>query len=150
MVVETAPAFAIVDEPVSLSLRVEDLGAAPAGGGYVPLLIALDGTEPMRFEVPVNRSVELPVTLQRGGVNVLQVSTPPAPGELTDRNNAAIVSINGVRDRLRVLLVSGEPYPGERTWRNLLKSDSGGRPGALHHPAAAGEAGLRAGVRARR
>ena len=29
VVVETAPAFAIVDEPVSLSLRVEDLGAAP-------------------------------------------------------------------------------------------------------------------------
>ena len=124
VVVETAPAFAIVDEPVSLSLRVEDLGAAPAGGGYVPLLISLDGTEPLRFEVPVNRSVTLPVTLQRGGVNVLQVTTPPATGELTDRNNAAIVSINGVRDRLRVLLVSGEPYPGERTWRNLLKSDS--------------------------
>ncbi|HVH02052.1 MAG TPA: hypothetical protein VM891_03720, partial [Amaricoccus sp.] len=124
VVVETAPAFAIVDEPVSLSLRVEDLGAAPGGGGYVPLLISLDGTEPLRFEVPVNRSVELPVTLQRGGVNVLQVTTPPAAGELTDRNNAAIVSINGVRDRLRVLLVSGEPYPGERTWRNLLKSDS--------------------------
>ena len=124
VVVETAPAFAIVDEPVSLSLRVEDLGAAPGGGGYVPLLISLDGTEPLRFEVPVNRSVELPVTLQRGGVNVLQVSTPPAAGELTDRNNAAIVSINGVRDRLRVLLVSGEPYPGERTWRNLLKSNS--------------------------
>ena len=45
-------------------------------------------------------------------------------GELTDRNNAAVVSINGVRDRLRVLLVSGEPHAGERTWRNLLKSDS--------------------------
>ena len=45
-------------------------------------------------------------------------------GELTPRNNEAVVSINGVRDRLRVLLVSGEPYPGERTWRNLLKSDS--------------------------
>jgi len=125
VVVETAPAFAIVDEPVSLSLRIEDLGAAPGNGGYVPLLISLDGTEPVRFEVPVGRSVELPVTLTRGGVNVLQVTTPPAAGELTDRNNAAIVSINGVRDRLRVLLVSGEPYPGERTWRNLLKSDSG-------------------------
>ena len=74
--------------------------------------------------MPVNRSVTLPVTLQRGGVNVLQIATPEVAGELTERNNAAIVSINGVRDRLRVLLVSGEPYPGERTWRNLLKSDS--------------------------
>lgn len=125
VVVETAPAFAIVGESVSLRLRVEDLGEAPGGGGFVPLEVALDGSEPLRFDVPVNRAVNLPVTLQRGGVNVLQISTPAVAGELTPRNNAAIVSINGVRDRLRVLLVSGEPYPGERTWRNLLKSDSG-------------------------
>ncbi len=123
VVIETAPAFAIVDETVSLVLKVEDTGAAPAAGVSVPLLISLDGTEPLRFDVPLNRSVTLPVTLTRGGVNVLQISTPVAAGELTDRNNAAVVSINGVRDRLRVLLVSGEPYPGERTWRNLLKSD---------------------------
>ncbi len=73
---------------------------------------------------------------------------PTAEGELTDRNNAAVVQINGVRDRLRVLLVSGEPHAGERTWRNLLKSDSVGGPRALHHPAPAGEAGRRAGRRA--
>jgi hypothetical protein len=57
-------------------------------------------------------------------MNVLQFSVPTATGEITDRNNAAVVQINGVRDRLRVLLVSGEPHPGERTWRNLLKSDA--------------------------
>lgn len=43
---------------------------------------------------------------------------------MTDRNNAALIQMNGVRDRLSVLLVSGEPHPGGRTWRNLLKSDS--------------------------
>ena len=45
------------------------------------------------------------------------------PGELTTVNNRAVVSIDGVRDKLRVLLVSGEPNAGERTWRNLLKSE---------------------------
>jgi hypothetical protein len=35
-----------------------------------------------------------------------------------------VVSIDGVRDKLRVLLVSGEPHAGERTWRNLLKADA--------------------------
>ena len=44
--------------------------------------------------------------------------------ELTLVNNRGVVSIDGVRDKLRVLLVSGEPHPGERTWRNLLKSDA--------------------------
>jgi uncharacterized membrane protein len=57
-------------------------------------------------------------------MNILQFSTPDMSGELTDRNNAAVVQINALRDRLRVLLVSGVPHPGERTWRNLLKSDS--------------------------
>lgn len=124
VVIETAPAFAIVDEAVSLTLRVEDLGAAPETGGMAVLSIALDGGEPLDFQIPLNQSVSLPVTLTRGGANTLRVSTPGRSGELTDRNNAQIVSINGVRDRLRVLLVSGEPYPGERTWRNLLKSDA--------------------------
>lgn len=124
VVIETAPAFAIVGEAVSLRLKVEDRGAAPTPEGPVDLSISLDGAEPQRFSVPVNRSVTLPVTLTRGGMNVLEIATPEVEGELTARNNAAIVSINGVRDRLRVLLVSGEPYPGERTWRNLLKSDS--------------------------
>ncbi|MCB1371667.1 MAG: hypothetical protein KDJ83_12320, partial [Rhodobacteraceae bacterium] len=124
IVIETAPAFAIIDEPVSVTLRVEDIGVAPESGGFAPLTIALDGTMPLRFDVPVGESVTVPVTLGRGGANVLEFATPQVAGELTERNNAAVVSINGVRDRLRVLLVSGEPYPGERTWRNLLKSDS--------------------------
>ncbi len=124
MTVETAPAFAIVGEPVSLVLKVEDAGADPEPGGFASLAISLDGAEPLEFDVRVGESVTLPVTLQRGGANVLQISTPEVAGELTPRNNSAVVSINGVRDRLRVLLVSGEPYPGERTWRNLLKSDS--------------------------
>ena len=124
VVVETAPGFAIVGEPVSLSLRVEDLGADPEPGGTAPLTITLDGTDTLRFDVPLGQTVTLPVTLTRGGTNVLEIATAAVPGELTDRNNATVVSINGVRDRLRVLLVSGEPYPGERTWRNLLKSDS--------------------------
>jgi hypothetical protein len=73
---------------------------------------------------PGGPDLELPVTLPHGGMNVLQFSVAPVEGELTDRNNAAVVQINGVRDRLRVLLVSGEPHAGERVWRNLLKSDA--------------------------
>ncbi|SFP79759.1 hypothetical protein SAMN04488047_1133 [Tranquillimonas alkanivorans] len=125
LVVENAPAFAIIDEEVTLSLRLEDQGAVPAGeGGTAPLRIAVDGGEPQEFQVPVGETLELPLTLTHGGANVIQFVTPEAEGELTDRNNAAVVQINGVRDRLRVLLVSGEPHAGERTWRNLLKSDS--------------------------
>lgn len=123
LIVKNAPAFAILGEEVMLTLRIEDQGAAP-GESAVDLTIAVDDSEPQTFRVPVGEDLDLPVTLPHGGMNVLQFSTPAAEGELTDRNNAAVVQINGVRDRLRVLLVSGEPHAGERVWRNLLKSDA--------------------------
>jgi len=66
--------------------------------------------------------VEIPIP--HGGANIVEIETSPLAGELTAVNNRAVVSIDGVRDKLRVLLVSGEPHAGERTWRNLLKSDA--------------------------
>ncbi|MDF1856642.1 hypothetical protein [Pseudooceanicola sp.] len=124
LIVANAPAFAILGEPVTLTLRIEDMGAAPAGPGEAPLDISVDGGEPQRFMVEIGRDIDLPITLPHGGRNVIQFSVPEAAGELTARNNTALVQMNGVRDRLRVLLVSGEPHAGGRTWRNLLKSDS--------------------------
>ncbi|MEM1004252.1 MAG: hypothetical protein AAGK26_02650 [Pseudomonadota bacterium] len=124
LIVRNAPAFAIIGEPVTLTLRVEDSGAAPVDATSAPLEISVDGAAPERFSIPIGVDVELPITLPHGGRNVIQFSVPQAEGELTDRNNTALIQMNGVRDRLRVLLVSGEPHPGGRTWRNLLKSDS--------------------------
>ncbi|TMV82586.1 hypothetical protein FGG78_23950, partial [Thioclava sp. BHET1] len=123
--VKNAPAYAIMGEQVTLTLRIEDQGHSPAGlGPTAPLSIAIDGGTPQKFDVPIGRDMTLPVKLPHAGMNVLQFQTAAMPGELTDRNNAAVVQINGVRDRLRVLLISGEPYQGERVWRNLLKSDA--------------------------
>ena len=123
--IENAPAFAILDEEVTLRLKIEDQGAVPENiGETAGLSVSIDGEEPQTFQVPVGEVLDLPVTLSHGGINVLQFQVAEEGGELTDRNNAAVVQINGVRDRLRVLLVSGEPHAGERTWRNLLKSDS--------------------------
>lgn len=124
IIIENAPAYAILGEEITLTLRIEDQGQVPEGLTHTALEIAVDGGEPMVFQVPVDQSIELPVSLPHGGRNVLQFNVPMADGELTGRNNTLLVQINGVRDRLRVLLVSGEPHPGGRTWRNLLKSDS--------------------------
>jgi hypothetical protein len=124
IVVKNAPAFAIIGEEFKLGLKVEDTGAPPALGSEVALTITVDTDAPQTFTVPLNEDLELPVTLPHGGANVLQFSVEPVAGEITDRNDAVAVQINGVRDRLRVLLVSGEPHAGERVWRNLLKSDA--------------------------
>lgn len=123
LIVKNAPAFAILGEPVTLTLSVQDDGAAP-NERETTIDISVDGAPAQTFAMPIGRDVELPITLPHGGMNVIQFSVPEADGELTDRNNTSLVQINGVRDRLRVLLVSGEPHAGGRTWRNLLKSDS--------------------------
>ncbi|MCB6179131.1 hypothetical protein LHP98_13480 [Rhodobacter sp. Har01] len=125
LVLKNAPAFAIIGEEFVMQIKVEDSGAVPArAGSEVDLTIAVDADPPQTFRVPVGEDLDLPVVLPHGGMNVLQFSVAPVEGELTDRNNAVVAQINGVRDRLRVLLVSGEPHAGERVWRNLLKSDA--------------------------
>ncbi|MGI9395586.1 MAG: hypothetical protein ACR2OY_13130, partial [Boseongicola sp.] len=113
LLVTNAPAFAILNEPVTLTLRIEDQGEVPSGlGEKAEIEISVDGREPQSFDVPIGEDLELPVTLQHGGMNVIQFTLDEQAGELTTRNNAAVVQINGVRDRLRVLLVSGEPHAG--------------------------------------
>jgi hypothetical protein len=125
LIVRNLPAFGILGETLSLTLRIEDEGVVPPAlrGAPVRVGFALNG-EPMRHAMaPPGQDLTLDLRLDRGGLNVLHFVVDPAEGELTDRNNEAVVQINGIRDRLRVLLVSGEPHAGQRTWRNLLKSD---------------------------
>ena len=68
--------------------------------------------------------LRVPVKIEHGGPNVVELEVEALPDELTAINNKAVLTIEGVRDKLKVLLVSGEPHAGERTWRNLLKSDA--------------------------
>ncbi len=71
-----------------------------------------------------NENVRVQIGIPHAGPNIVEIEASPIENELTLINNRAVVSIDGVRDKLRVLLVSGEPHAGERTWRNLLKSDA--------------------------
>ena len=74
--------------------------------------------------MPVGTPQRVDIPIPHGGANIVEIEASPLAGELTPVNNRAVVTIDGVRDKLRVLLVSGEPNAGERTWRNLLKSDA--------------------------
>ena len=117
-----APSYGIVGRSVALRYAIEDLGATRQAGS-ARLTIRRDGEQPSVESVPVGREqfIEIPIT--RAGPTVVELSAEALPGEVSQLNNRAVVTINGVRDRLRVLLVSGEPHPGERTWRRLLKAD---------------------------
>ncbi len=115
-----SPSFGLVGEEAQIGVIVEDPAAtAPR----VRVTIKVDGEFIRPVNVPVGDRATISIPLTHRGASVIELNVVPGEQEITLNNNKAVLSINGVRDRLRVLLVSGEPHPGERTWRNLLKSD---------------------------
>ena len=115
-----APRFGIVGQPQTITYRVEDQGG---GETTAQVTVRRDGDVIETRDVPVGAAQSVTVPIPHGGQNIVEIEASPLAGELTQVNNRVVVTIDGVRDKLRVLLVSGEPHAGERTWRNLLKSD---------------------------
>ncbi len=116
-----APRFGIVGQSQTVTYQVEDHGAKERTASVT---VRRDGdvVETRTVQVGTPQRVDIPIP--HGGQNIVEIEAAPLAGELTTVNNRAVVTIDGVRDKLRVLLVSGEPHAGERTWRNLLKSDA--------------------------
>ncbi|MEW6437166.1 MAG: hypothetical protein AB1508_08345 [Pseudomonadota bacterium] len=117
----TAPRFGIVGKDVTIDLRVLDTAN---GTEPVVLHVRRDGNPIADVTAVIGETIRVPVKIEHGGPNVVELEVEALPGELTALNNKAVLTIDGVRDKLKVLLVSGEPNQGERMWRNLLKSDA--------------------------
>ncbi|HEV7327063.1 MAG TPA: hypothetical protein VGN91_18535 [Bosea sp. (in: a-proteobacteria)] len=120
IVLVDSPRFGIVGKEQNVRLRVVEKG----GPGRAAITVRRDGEIIARREAITGETIQVPVRIDRGGPNVIEIEAAPLDNELTLANNRAVITIEGVRDKLRVLLVSGEPHPGERTWRNLLKADA--------------------------
>jgi hypothetical protein len=121
VVLVNAPRFGIVGQSQSITFRVEDQGAKAANA---QITVRRDGETLQMTTVAVGQPNTVEIPIPHAGQNIVEIEAAPIDDELTQVNNRAVVSIDGVRDKLRVLLVSGEPHAGERTWRNLLKSDA--------------------------
>ena len=115
-----APRFGIVGRDQTIRAQVMERG----GTGTAAVTVRRDGQPVIRREVRTDTPFALTVRIDHGGPNVVEIEAEALPNELTSANNRAVVTIEGIREKLRVLLVSGEPHAGERTWRNLLKSDA--------------------------
>ncbi|WP_072572854.1 hypothetical protein [Granulibacter bethesdensis] len=129
-----APTYGIVGKTISLRVAVEDLGVAhsspvaspvatPVATPVAELTLRRDGEAPVKYTVPVGQEYPITLPVTHEGPSVIDMTAATLPGEVSTINNHAVITINGVRDRLRVLLVSGEPHQGERAWRRLLKAD---------------------------
>jgi hypothetical protein len=116
-----APRFGIVGQSQTIGFKVEDQGARET---TAKVTVRRDGEELETRDVRIGEATNIDIPIPHAGQNIVEIEAEPLDNELTKVNNRAVVSIDGVRDKLRVLLVSGEPHAGERTWRNLLKSDA--------------------------
>ncbi len=121
LTVVDAARYAIVGQEAQIVVRVDDLGGGTAG--FARINLRIDGSDAGGRSVPLGRNTPIEVPVTHEGESVVELEAEPGPAELTLQNNRAVVTINGVRDRLRVLLISGEPNAGERVWRDLLKGD---------------------------
>lgn len=121
--IERAPDFAVVGGQAIIRFSAEDAGKPDASSTTLPITVRLNGKQIKELNFNSGETADLAVAIDTPGANIVEIEVESAPGELSRLNNRALVSINGIRDRLRVLLISGEPHVGERAWRNLLKSD---------------------------
>ena len=119
--ITSAARFAIVGKSAEIELRVDDLGGGE--GGTSEMTLSVDGKPIGNRSVEVGKPGKISVPITHEGENVVEITAAPGSHELTLANNRAVVTVTGVRDRLRVVLVSGVPHAGERVWRNLLKAD---------------------------
>src|SRR5213080_3076372 len=119
--ISAAPRFGIVGQVQTITYRLDDQGVS---GQRARIVVRRDGEVINERTVLSGQTVNVDIDIKHAGPNIVEIEASPLENELTPVNNRAVVSIDGVRDKLRVLLVSGEPHAGERTWRNLLKSDA--------------------------
>jgi hypothetical protein len=119
--ITAAPRFGIVGQSQTITYRLDDQGVS---GDRAKVTVRRDGETISERTLTSGQTASVDIDIKHAGANIVEIEASPLEGELTPVNNRAVVSIDGVRDKLRVLLVSGEPHSGERTWRNLLKSDA--------------------------
>lgn len=123
VVIEQAPHFGLIKKSQTIKFRVVDDGAAPGADGKVNVTISSEGRVLETRRVTPGQVAEARLDLPRTGQNIIEISAEKREGELTDVNNRAAVTIEGIRESMNVLLVSGAPDAGTRMWRDLVKSD---------------------------
>lgn len=118
-----APPYAIVGKAVTIRVQVDDLGPGAEKGAAAEISLTTNGNAALTVPVRTGEPQEISLPIAQPGETLVGLSVSPLAGEVSTLNNRDVLTVTGVRDRLKVLLVSGTPNQGERVWRRLLKAD---------------------------
>ncbi len=69
-------------------------------------------------------ALDLTLTMERAGSNIVEVAIRPPPGDTIPANDHRLVTFTVARERVRVLHVAGRPTNDVRALRDWLKSDA--------------------------
>src|ERR1700744_2826895 len=112
--ITAAPRLGIVGQSQTITYRLDDQGVT---GERAKVVVRRDGETISERTLQSGQTSSVDIDIKHEGPNIVEIEASPLDGELTQVNNRAVVSIDGVRDKLRVLLVSAEPPAGEPTSR---------------------------------
>src|SRR3979411_3278853 len=101
--ISAAPRYGIVGQVQTITYRLDDQGVS---GQRAKVVVRRDGDVINERTVLSGQTVKVDIDIKHAGPNIIKLEASPLDNELTQVKKAAVVAIDGVRDKLRVLLVS--------------------------------------------
>ncbi len=117
-----APSYGLTGQTAALKLEVLDHGVNDSGA-LAMLTVNAGGSQIAAQPITIGQPQTINLQITHPGPQIIEAQVNPLPGEVSQINNQAAFTLNGVQKRLNILLISGSPAQGERAWRVLLKSD---------------------------
>ena len=125
-----AAGAAVAHQPFSLRIEIGCDGGLSCGDVPVVARELREKGEPTELAsgtahvVAGRATVELPMTIERAGARILEISIQAPEGDVIPENDRRYITLDVIRDRVRVLHVAGRPTYDVRALRMWLKSDA--------------------------
>ena len=125
-----AAGAAVAHQPFSLRIEIGCDGGLSCGDVPVVARELREKGEPTELAsgtahvVAGRATVELPMTIERAGARILEISIQAPEGDAVPENDRRYITLDVTRDRVRVLHVAGRPTYDVRALRMWLKSDA--------------------------
>ncbi len=121
--VTKTPRYAKIGDQVEIQYKVSQFGKNKSKKIDVSIISNNPDSKPIEAEAELGKeeAINLPITMS--GKNEFLINVKSEDAEISSLNNQALISINGIRERMSVLLITGKIYSGQRMWRDFLKND---------------------------
>ncbi len=112
-----------IKKPHDIKFRVIDEGAVP-GSSDVRVSVLKDGQPVTSKMVKAGEASSISVEIDHAGANIIELRTDEVKGEVTERNNRTLTSVNGIMPKMNILLATGKINENTPAFRKMFNADS--------------------------